>query len=74
MQVAAQTAGAQAAPPAPVAPAAPAPSPQPVVRVEMAPAPTAMILEVSAPPQRPATRGDEDDAAPDVDETSPVDP
>ncbi len=59
-QVAAQTAGAQAAPPAPVAPAAPAPPPpQPVVRVEMTPAPTAMILEVSAPPQRPVT-GDED--------------
>ena len=37
----------------------------------MTPALTAMILEVSAPPQRQVTRGDEDDAAPDVDETSP---
>ena len=55
-QIAAETAGAQAAPPAPVAPAPPAP--QPVVRVEMAP-PT-MILEVSAP-QRPSIRTDDDE-------------
>jgi hypothetical protein len=65
-QVAAETAGAQAAPPAPVAPAPPAPPAQPVVRVEMTPAPTTMILEVSAPPRR--------EAAPDPDPVSPADP
>ena len=65
-QVAAETAGAQAAPPAPVAPTPPAPPAQPVVQVEMTPAPTTMILEVSAPPQR--------EAAPDHDPVSPADP
>jgi hypothetical protein len=79
-QVAVETAGAQAAPPAPVAPAAPAPaSPQPVVRVEMAP-PT-MILEVSAP-QRPPLRTDDDEDGreqpephrPDADAGRPADP
>jgi hypothetical protein len=59
VEVAAETAGAQAVPPAPVTPAAPAPPPpQPVVRVEMPP-PT-MILEVSAP-QQPSTRADRDE-------------
>jgi hypothetical protein len=59
VEVAAETAGAQAVPPAPVTPAAPAPPPrQPVVRVEMPP-PT-MILEVSAP-QQPSTRANRDE-------------
>jgi hypothetical protein len=65
VQMAAQTAGAEAAPPAPVTPAPAAPPPQPVVRVEMEPTPTAIILEVSAPP-RPAT--------PEPDAESPADP
>lgn len=68
VDVAAETAGAQAAPPAPVVPAPPAPlPPQPVVRVEMAPA--TMILEVTAP-QRPSTRPDRDE---DEDPSEPPD-
>ena len=70
VQVAAQTAGAEAAPPAPVAPPAPPPPPQPVVRVEMAPQPTAMILEVSTP-QRPVTQ-ERDEAPPEVEVPDPV--
>ena len=74
VQVAAQTAGAEAAPPAPAAPAVPAPPPpQPVVRVEVAPPATAMILEVTAPSQRPPIRH-EDEATPEVDVESPADP
>jgi hypothetical protein len=77
VQVAAQTAGAEAAPPAPVAPAAPvaapAPAPpQPVVRVEVAPQPTTMILEVSTP-QRPDTREQDAPPAEEVPE-NPADP
>jgi hypothetical protein len=72
VQVAAETAGAEAAPPAPVTPPAP-PSPQPLVRVEVAPQPTAIILEVSTP-QRPATR-EQDDAPPEMEPPeSPAEP
>jgi hypothetical protein len=70
VQVAAETAGAEAAPPTPVTPPAPPPA-QPVVRVEMAPA--TMILEVTAP-QRAQVRGDRDEDASEPQDTSTPDP